>query len=164
MSCQNFHTLEQMQISRKYRGSTCPAIKKWPEKGEMWAHAVLSRAREKNSQWVLFFLRRKCAWLIHQLCFILPALSGLDRNDGDVPGAKEARLGRFFSIRQTTFINANLSSTIKSNALCEGQPHYRLCSFPLGIPRSRDSYCWHSGSKQVSPPPVRPLADTLDIP
>lgn len=164
MSCQNFHTLEQMQISTKYRGSTSRPLKselKRERCGLMLFYLVQER---KTANGGFFFWRRKCAWLIHQLCFILPALSGLDRNDGDVPGAKEARLGRFFSIRRTTFINANLSSTIKSNALCEGQPHYRLCSFPLGIPRSRDSYCWHSGSKQVSPPPVRPLADTLDIP
>lgn len=141
MSCQNFHTLEQMQISRKYRGSTCPAIKKRPEKGEMWAHAILSRAREKNSQWGFFFGEENVpglstsSVLSFQLCLAWTGTMGMCQEP------KKQGWGDFFSIGRTTFINANLSSTIKSNALCEGQPHYRLCSFPLGIPRSRDSYC-----------------------
>lgn len=55
----------------------------------MWAHAILSQAQEKQP---MAFLEKK-------MCLVYPpalhALSDLQGKDGDVPGAKEARLGLF---------------------------------------------------------------------
>lgn len=56
----------------------------------MCAHAILSRAGEKNSQW--FFWRRKCAWFIHQpfkLCLVWEGRMGMCEEP------EEARLGCF---------------------------------------------------------------------
>lgn len=89
VSYENFHTLEQMQDLQKVQREHFKLLK--------------SDLKRERSELVPFYLmhgrKQPVGFLEKKTCLVYPsalqALSGLQGKDGDVPEAKEARLGPF---------------------------------------------------------------------
>lgn len=124
ISCQNFHTLEQMQDLQTVQREHFKPLKSDLERercGLMPFYLMHGRKRP------MVFGRRKCAWFIHQpfmLCLTCKGRMGMCQEP------KKQGWG-FFSTRWTTFINTKLSSSIKSSALCEASTVTSFVLFPL---------------------------------
>lgn len=125
MSCQIFHTLEQMQDLQKAQGEHFKPLKSDMERERcgLMPFNLMHKRKTANG----FFWRRQCAWFIHQpfmLCLTCKGRMGMCQEPKKQGWA-------FFSTKWTTFINSNLNSTIKSSASCEGQHLTGFILFPL---------------------------------